>query len=238
MSMPKKKLLIVADDHPRIREALQHILSELHGCTTLYSGDDPAELRRIADKRLAEADELTIADVSLGDDPPAHMSDTSAAAGHGESPLMVVSVQERGITANWFVAIEAQPGQESDDTRIREALDQRDAVMELIRGLHDAAQSSEGVSPEPLQDTPSTESLMKLGLTLRQAEVLVLLAEGLANKEIARRLDISEWTVRHHVSSILERLEVSNRGKAAVLASRLGGLTPQNTQPTWNSDSG
>ncbi|WP_442592270.1 helix-turn-helix domain-containing protein [Parapusillimonas sp. JC17] len=221
MAIPKKKLLIIADDHPRIREALQHILTGLHGSTTLYSGGDPAELRRIADRRLDEAEELTVADVSLREAGPERKCAGVVAPGSHESPLMVVSVQERGITANWFVAIDAQPGQESDDTRIEAALDQRDVVMELIRGLRDAAQSTGGPEPEPLQETPSTESLMKLGLTQRQAEVLVLLAEGLANKEIARRLDISEWTVRHHVSSILERLEVSNRGKAAVLASRL-----------------
>jgi DNA-binding CsgD family transcriptional regulator/tetratricopeptide (TPR) repeat protein len=62
------------------------------------------------------------------------------------------------------------------------------------------------------------------GLTVRQAEVLGLLAEGLSNAAIAERLYISPKTVDHHVSAILARLGVASRGEAAAEAHRRGLL--------------
>jgi two-component system, NarL family, response regulator LiaR len=59
-------------------------------------------------------------------------------------------------------------------------------------------------------------------LTPREREVLQLLVEGCANKQIARRLRITEKTVKTHVSSILQKLEVADRTAAAVLAIRQG----------------
>jgi DNA-binding CsgD family transcriptional regulator len=53
------------------------------------------------------------------------------------------------------------------------------------------------------------------GLTVRQAEVLALVAEGMTNAEIAHRLFISEKTAGHHVSAILAKLGVANRAEAA-----------------------
>lgn len=58
-------------------------------------------------------------------------------------------------------------------------------------------------------------------LTLRQRRVLELLASGLSNKQIARNLDISEITVKAHVSAIFRKLGVSNRVQAGLEARRL-----------------
>ena len=55
-------------------------------------------------------------------------------------------------------------------------------------------------------------------LTRREIEVLKLIAEGLFNKEIASKLDISERTVKNHVSNIFKKIDVSDRTQAAVFA--------------------
>lgn len=57
-------------------------------------------------------------------------------------------------------------------------------------------------------------------LTKREIEVLMLLAEGLYNKEIAYTLEISEKTVKNHVSNIFKKIDVSDRTQAAVYAIR------------------
>lgn len=57
-------------------------------------------------------------------------------------------------------------------------------------------------------------------LTKREMEVLKLVAEGLFNKEIASKLDISERTVKNHVSNIFKKIEVADRTQAAVFAIR------------------
>jgi two-component system, NarL family, response regulator LiaR len=59
-------------------------------------------------------------------------------------------------------------------------------------------------------------------LTPREREVLQLVVEGYANKQLARRLGIAEKTVKTHVSSILQKLGVPDRTAAAVLAIRQG----------------
>jgi NarL family two-component system response regulator LiaR len=70
------------------------------------------------------------------------------------------------------------------------------------------------------QTQPS--SLLTDKLTEREADVLGSLAKGLSNAEIAARLHLSEGTVRNHVSAILEKLGVSDRTQAAVIAIQHG----------------
>lgn len=57
-------------------------------------------------------------------------------------------------------------------------------------------------------------------LTKRELEVLVLVSEGMFNKEIADQLSISERTVKNHISSIFKKIDVSDRTQAAVFAIR------------------
>ena len=64
------------------------------------------------------------------------------------------------------------------------------------------------------------------GLSPREREVLKLVAEGLSNREIGRRLGISERTARTHVSNILPKIQVSSRTQAALFAVREGLVQP------------
>ena len=76
----------------------------------------------------------------------------------------------------------------------------------MIERLSDLAQMFSDVE-NSITDTP--------GLTPREIEVLELIGEGLTNQQIAERLVIEIGTVKNHVHSILEKLNVSNRGEAA-----------------------
>jgi len=66
------------------------------------------------------------------------------------------------------------------------------------------------------------EAAMVEEISAREAEVLRLLAEGFANKDVARRLGISEHTVKFHISSILEKLGAATRTEAVTLGIRRG----------------
>jgi DNA-binding CsgD family transcriptional regulator/tetratricopeptide (TPR) repeat protein len=69
------------------------------------------------------------------------------------------------------------------------------------------------------------------GLTAREQEVLALVAEGLADKEISERLFISKRTVHHHVSAVLSKIGVSSRTAAVRDAARMGIGTPAEALP-------
>ena len=75
--------------------------------------------------------------------------------------------------------------------------------------------------PDPLDEEPAVLE----SLTPREIDVLELLAEGLPNKGIAARLDISDQTVKFHVASIYGKLGASNRTDAVRRALRLGIIT-------------
>ena len=66
------------------------------------------------------------------------------------------------------------------------------------------------------------ERMMRTNLTARELEVLKMLATGLTNKQIGCALDISDNTVRNHVNSIIEKLEVCDRTEAATTAIHRG----------------
>ena len=72
------------------------------------------------------------------------------------------------------------------------------------------------------QKTLDQESEKISALTTREREIIHLIAKGLANKDIADRLCISEVTVRHHLTNIFDKLEVSNRQKLLILAHNYG----------------
>jgi DNA-binding NarL/FixJ family response regulator len=76
-----------------------------------------------------------------------------------------------------------------------------------------------------LRQAPAHQAQLAL-LTAREEEVLRLLATGETNRQIAKRLFVSEETVKSHVAAIFRKLEVSDRTRAAVIAVKAGLVDP------------
>lgn len=122
-----------------------------------------------------------------------------------------------------------------------------DGLVEVIRWVHDGrtpcspgvvasvlariATLSGGMRPDP--QPRSVEPL-----TLREREVLGLLAAGLGNKEVGRRLRITVQTVKNHVHRILEKLQVHRRREAVRLAYDLGLLAEPRGTAAWERRTG
>jgi DNA-binding NarL/FixJ family response regulator len=95
-----------------------------------------------------------------------------------------------------------------------QALGARPAAAIVARRLRE--RGVRGVPRGPRASTRENPA----GLTARELEVVALLADGLRNAEIAKRLIVSEKTVDHHVSAILRKLGVRSRGEAVAKAAR------------------
>jgi len=118
----------------------------------------------------------------------------------------------------------------SDRQRILGAIDAgavgyllKDAAPDdLIRGLKAAARGESPLAPQAAQALVAARAATQTDpeLTPREREVLALLADGLPNKLIARRLDISEKTVKAHLTNIFHRIGVTDRTQAALWAQR------------------
>lgn len=98
-----------------------------------------------------------------------------------------------------------------------------DALAEAIREIHRGRPVLHpDVAARLMRRVADPAGPAAEALTPREREVLRLVVEGYANKQIARRLAITEKTVKTHVSSILQKLGVADRTAAAVLAIRQG----------------
>jgi NarL family two-component system response regulator LiaR len=98
---------------------------------------------------------------------------------------------------------------------------------ELADAIRAAKSGRTTLSPEAADDLVQSGAAPALSgqqLTGREREVLILLAEGLSNKQIAKQLRRSQFTVRHHVSQIISKLGAANRVEAAALAVQRGLL--------------
>jgi DNA-binding NarL/FixJ family response regulator len=122
----------------------------------------------------------------------------------------------------------------SDRERILRAIDAgavgyllKDAEPdELVRAVRAAAKGEAPLDPKAARAVLSARAggSPADALSDREREVLAMVAEGLPNKLIARRLSISEKTVKAHLTSIFRRIDVTDRTQAALWAQR-NGLT-------------
>jgi two-component system, NarL family, nitrate/nitrite response regulator NarL len=212
--MPELRVLVVADD-PLARAGLAAVLADQTGlvvCGRASSLDD-----------LNAAIELYRPDVLLWDagwHPAlslARLADLEARA-----PVAILLPDEADARQAWTSGARGLLRRDADPSRISAALAAAIHGFAVIEpDFAEALRSSLSGSVPNLRESAGRAALVE-PLTPRELEVLRLMAEGLPNKTIAARLDISEHTVKFHVNTILGKLGVASRTEAVVRATRLG----------------
>ncbi|MGH8033339.1 MAG: response regulator [Luteimonas sp.] len=207
--------LLIADDHPLFRAALRAAAAE--------AADDIATLEAgTLDAVLATLDARSDIDLVLLD---LHMP-----GNHGLAGLAAIRAQHPAVAVMLVSANE-------DPQIVRRALDHGAAgYIPKSAGLDDMRAAIRTVlacqqwlppalrvSVTRLHTAPADADLAArlASLTPQQFRVLVLVAQGLLNKQIADRLDVQERTVKAHVSAIFEKLGVRNRTQAGVILREL-----------------
>jgi DNA-binding CsgD family transcriptional regulator len=168
---------------------------------------------------LAEA-EITRLEHALGRGAPDAGAWLAAAGGFDEVALPWPAAYARLRAAEALVSAGDRAGAAEPLAAVLAAAERMEArpLAEAATGLARRARvrlAQEAPAPEPAPAAP-------LGLTPREHEVLLLLAEGRTNREIGDQLFMSEKTASVHVSRILAKLDVGGRVEAAAVAHRLG----------------
>jgi two-component system, NarL family, nitrate/nitrite response regulator NarL len=95
-----------------------------------------------------------------------------------------------------------------------------DFVSDLLKGINSARSDLPSAAlPSAANETPSNTSVLD-SLTAREREVCLLVANAHSNKEVARRLDVTERTVKAHLGSAFEKLQVRDRVQLTLLINR------------------
>lgn len=188
------------------------------GLRTLLAGDERVEV--VAEgESLSELEQLDGLDVILvaGADIPLEILRTQLEQSDAPPALLILSDEPHVARALPSMPTRAW-GLLSPDVAEEELLA---AVFAVHEGLLAAAPALMQPLLGPVTEINETQELTE-ELTDRESEVLQQLAQGLANKQIALRLNISEHTVKFHVSAIYAKLSVANRTEAVWRGARLG----------------
>jgi DNA-binding NarL/FixJ family response regulator len=203
--------VLLVDDHALIRRGLSELIATAEGITVVGAIED-GELAAAAVVELEP--DIVLMDMSM---PGLDGIDATRA-------VLLVRPSTKVIMLTSF----------SENARIMAALDVgavgyllKDAEPEdIIKALRDAAAGGVPLSPKAaralLPSNRPSGNADSNALSAREREVLSLVAVGLPNKSIARRLTISEKTVKAHLTRVFTVLGVSDRTSAALWAQRHG----------------
>ena len=217
--------ILLVDDHEVIRSALRLLIEKQPQMTVVGEASNGEEALKIT---VEEQPEIILLDLCLGAENGMDLIPQFLALSEVSKVIVLTGITEDTV---WRRAIHQGAmgvvSKEASADFLLRAIERvnmgelwltRNATAKLVNELRLANRLKKA---EPEQDPVST-------LTVREREVIDLIGEGLKNKQIADRLYISETTVRHHLTSILKKLDVSDRLELLIFAYRnnLVNITP------------
>ena len=208
MSDPRRTRVLIVDDHLMVREGLKSLLStalDLDVVGEAANGAEAVELVPLAKPDVVLMDLLM--PVMNGAEATALIKEAYplveviALTSYADGELVERTLQAGAIG---FLLKDARP----------------EALVQAIRDARDGRGTIDAGAMQSMMSRKQDE--VGRDLTPREREVLALLAAGMSNNDIARRLVLSVGTVRLHVSNILAKLGAPNRTTAAVIAMKHG----------------
>jgi two-component system, NarL family, nitrate/nitrite response regulator NarL len=210
-SMTESLRVLVVDDHPLFREGVVATLGRAGGFTVVEA---TCGTEAVAQAKMIRPD-IVLLDVGLPD-------------GRGVEfvgPILQQAPETRVVMLT--VADDNDTVLEALRAGASGYLLKGASGGEIVTAVHEVARGNSYASPSVamrvLRNIATRPPTPGEELTEREKEVLELLAKGLTNREIAERVFLSEKTIKHHVTVILQKLAVRNRVEAALLVARQHG---------------
>lgn len=201
--------LLIADDHSIVREGLKQLLELDENLVVVAEASDGAEAIEKIDSHKPD---ILLLDINM---PNMNGLDALKTIREQNMEVKVLILTIHNEIEYLMRAVEIGCDgyvlKDSDSNLLKKAIytiyDGEKFVQPSLTPALNAGMASRAISDDKLNE-----------LTRREIEVLKLIAEGLFNKEIAAKLNISERTVKNHVSNIFKKIDVSDRTQAAVFA--------------------
>lgn len=212
--MTNRVQIIVADDHPLLREGVVLSLQE-HGRFEVLAQVGTADEAVAAVE--AHLPELALLDISM----PGSGLTAAAEIARRFPAVAIVMLTVSESDEDLMAALKSGA---------RGYVLKGVSAAQLIEVLLSVSEGASYVSPSlaarvlatmQTRSTPVVQAASE-DLTAREVAILRLVATGLSNKEIARELDLQEKTIKHYMTNILQKLQVRNRVEAALKARELG----------------
>lgn len=213
--------ILIADDHELIRQGLRQTLRSATDATEILEASSAGETLQIIG---ANPDlDLALVDLFMPGTQDLDLIER-VCTDFPQLPLVVLSLSENPAHMRRCIDYGAAgfiPKSAGADVMLK-AID-----LVLAGGLYippELLHPEEHSAQLQAEMASANEETMEVpaSLTQRQIDVLRLLGDGLSNKLIARALNLSENTVKIHVTAILRALEVDNRTQAGIVAQRMG----------------
>jgi len=206
--------ILIADDHPIFRDGLRRLLEAERGFQVVVEAADGEEAVKLA--RQLKPD-IVLLDLAMP-----RVTGLEALRELAASPkpvrtvLLTAAIEREQIVEALQLGARGVVLKESATQLLFKALRAvmagqywvgRDAVSDLVRLLRE-------LTPAPGEEGRRS----KFGLTPRELEIVGAIVAGYTNKDIAEKFSLSEQTVKHHLSSIFDKLGVSNRLELGLFA--------------------
>jgi DNA-binding NarL/FixJ family response regulator len=218
--------VLMVDDHRIFRAGLSQLLSAVGRFDLLQAGSSDAALALLAEH---EDVEVILLDLGLPDTNGMELL-SQLRCRYASIPVVILSATEDPATVIEAInrGAMAYLSKASEETELGCALE---SVLKgntyIPPSIADRFAAHNTAIP-PAKSSPTRRAgPEEFGLTERQAEVLMFLVQGLPNKLMARKLNVTEATVKAHGTSIFKALNVSNRTQAVLAASRLNLTLPR-----------
>lgn len=203
--------VLIVDDHPVVRSGLRALLGAQPALEIVgQAGSGTQALDAVAETHP----DVVLCDLRLGEGMDG--VDVTRALRASSDPPEVVILTTYDHDADIVRAVEAGAA----GYLLKDA-----TADEIATAVEQAARGESVLSAALTERVVDAMRTRRAELTAREREVLVLLAEGLSNREIARRVFLSEATVKTHLAHIYTKLDVEGR-TAAVARARAAGLLP------------
>lgn len=208
--MSKPINIMIADDHSMVREGIKQILE--------LDGDIKVNAEAGDGKQCIELLDEKNTDVLLLDINMPNMNGLQVLQYLREKKknikvlILTIHNEVEYLVRAVEIGVDGYVLKDSDSSILKKA------IFCINRGENFIQPELTPALKQRLEVKNSSQNALDDDLTRREIEVLKLLAEGLFNKEIAYMLDISEKTVKNHVSNIFKKINVSDRTQAAVYA--------------------